>query len=353
MLIPSPSLKTFFYDLNGLPLSGGKLYTYIAGTNEPQDTYTDNTGLFVNSNPIVLDAFGGCDIFIKTNSDELGNIENAYKFELFDKNGVLQWTEDNIVSLRGAKGTATGLPGADGEKGDDGAVGVGKPGKQGQKGNTGPRGKNGSKTIFWRTNGDYTFIVPANVYEIEYIMGGAGGGWHLDVYSYLPQVGDVASGTAGQIINGKITVSPGDIINIKIGKGGIASENPTLAMGENTYFEGETVTRITASGGYHGNSHNIRDNGRYHQKMNPLIIINTYEGYPINIKPIAVFGETAAPFGQGGNFYSYQDPNARGNCASGGTSVPFLITATTLGISDFGRGGDGIIQFTFLEENNE
>ena len=33
-----------FLDNNGLPLSGGKIYTYIAGTTTPLATYTTNLG---------------------------------------------------------------------------------------------------------------------------------------------------------------------------------------------------------------------------------------------------------------------------------------------------------------------
>lgn len=47
-----------FYDLNGDPLSGGKVYTYLAGTTTPTATYTDQGGLTQCSNPIILDSAG-------------------------------------------------------------------------------------------------------------------------------------------------------------------------------------------------------------------------------------------------------------------------------------------------------
>ena len=47
-----------FFDNNGIPLSGGLLYTYSAGTTTPSATYTTNSGSTANSNPIVLDASG-------------------------------------------------------------------------------------------------------------------------------------------------------------------------------------------------------------------------------------------------------------------------------------------------------
>jgi len=42
----------------GVPLSGGKINTYAAGTTTPIATYTDNTGATPNANPIILDSTG-------------------------------------------------------------------------------------------------------------------------------------------------------------------------------------------------------------------------------------------------------------------------------------------------------
>lgn len=47
-----------FFDNNGDPLTGGKLYTYAAGTTSPQATYTSAAGVSAHSNPIILDAGG-------------------------------------------------------------------------------------------------------------------------------------------------------------------------------------------------------------------------------------------------------------------------------------------------------
>ena len=47
-----------FFDNNGNPLAGGKLYTYEAGTTIPQTAYVDNTGNTPHSNPIILDSAG-------------------------------------------------------------------------------------------------------------------------------------------------------------------------------------------------------------------------------------------------------------------------------------------------------
>jgi hypothetical protein len=47
-----------FLDNNGNPLSGGKIYTYAAGTVTPQATFTGRDGFTANTNPIILDAAG-------------------------------------------------------------------------------------------------------------------------------------------------------------------------------------------------------------------------------------------------------------------------------------------------------
>ena len=69
------------------PLAGGLLYTYIAGTSTPQNTYTSSTLGTANANPVVLDSTGSADVW-------LGNA--SYKFILQDSLAVVQWTEDNV-----------------------------------------------------------------------------------------------------------------------------------------------------------------------------------------------------------------------------------------------------------------
>lgn len=47
----------FFTD-DGSVLSGGKIYTYAAGTTTPRTTYTSSSGIVANANPIILDSDG-------------------------------------------------------------------------------------------------------------------------------------------------------------------------------------------------------------------------------------------------------------------------------------------------------
>jgi hypothetical protein len=84
-LAPTPKLQ--FFDLNGAPLSGGKLYTYAAGTTTPLASYTDSTGNIANTNPIILDSRGEANVWLAGAS---------YKFALYDSTNVLIWTVDNI-----------------------------------------------------------------------------------------------------------------------------------------------------------------------------------------------------------------------------------------------------------------
>ena len=57
-LSPVGGVAAQFFDNSGYPLTGGKLYTYAAGTTTPAATYTSSNGATAHSNPIVLDAAG-------------------------------------------------------------------------------------------------------------------------------------------------------------------------------------------------------------------------------------------------------------------------------------------------------
>ena len=57
-LSPVGGVAAQFFDNNGNPLTGGKLYSYAAGTTTPQTTYTTNVGTVARTNPIILDSAG-------------------------------------------------------------------------------------------------------------------------------------------------------------------------------------------------------------------------------------------------------------------------------------------------------
>jgi hypothetical protein len=102
----------FFTD-SGVILTGGKLYTYAAGTTTPIVTYTSNTGVTPNTNPIILDAAGRVPQQIWLTPNLL------YKFVLYDASDVLVWSEDNIPGAADLDGFIADLANAsDPAKGD-------------------------------------------------------------------------------------------------------------------------------------------------------------------------------------------------------------------------------------------
>ena len=81
------------FDNNGVPLAGGKLYTYAAGTTTPATTYTSSSGLVTNANPIILDSAGRV-------SEQVWLTSTAsYKFTLATALDVTLWTKDNISGI--------------------------------------------------------------------------------------------------------------------------------------------------------------------------------------------------------------------------------------------------------------
>ena len=94
LLSPVGGVAAQFFTNAGVPLSGGKIYTYAAGTSTPQATYTTGLGNIQHSNPIVLDAAG------RVPTGEIWLTDGlSYKFVLKDANDVLIATYDNIVGI--------------------------------------------------------------------------------------------------------------------------------------------------------------------------------------------------------------------------------------------------------------
>lgn len=84
------------FDNSGLPLTGGLVYTYAAGTTTPKATYTDSTGGTPNANPVVLDSAGRAAIWLG---------DGGYKFVIKTSAGATISTVDNVG---GAVSTAYG-----------------------------------------------------------------------------------------------------------------------------------------------------------------------------------------------------------------------------------------------------
>lgn len=102
-------LPVFQFNQDGIPLVGGKLFTYINNTTTKQATYTDYTGQTTNTNPIVLDDNGQCSVwlvegatytFTLSPADDTDPPTNPY----WTRNGI---TGINDLSQEGATGPVT------------------------------------------------------------------------------------------------------------------------------------------------------------------------------------------------------------------------------------------------------
>lgn len=101
-LSPVGGVAAQFFDNNGNPLTGGKLYSYAAGTTTPVATYTTNAGIVARTNPIILDSAGrvgdGGEIWLDS--------AVQYKFVLKTALDVLIATWDNVWGIGSAGGSA-------------------------------------------------------------------------------------------------------------------------------------------------------------------------------------------------------------------------------------------------------
>ena len=86
----APVFRQRFFDNDGKPLAGGKLYSYQAGTSTPAATYTDESGDTPNTNPVVMDANGYADVWLGGSN---------YKLILKDSSDVELWSVDNVKGL--------------------------------------------------------------------------------------------------------------------------------------------------------------------------------------------------------------------------------------------------------------
>lgn len=103
-LMPTP--KQQFFSNAGLPLAGGKVYTYDVGTTNPRVTYSDAAGTVPQANPVVLNARGEPNTAIYWS----GN----YDVQVYDALGSLIYTVTDfqtpvlINNLSGITGPTTG-----------------------------------------------------------------------------------------------------------------------------------------------------------------------------------------------------------------------------------------------------
>lgn len=93
-LSPIGGVAAQFFDNSGNVLSGGKIFTYAAGTTTPQATYTSSSGATPLANPIILDAAG------RVPTGEIWLTDGSqYKFIIKTSTDVQIGSYDNIVGI--------------------------------------------------------------------------------------------------------------------------------------------------------------------------------------------------------------------------------------------------------------
>jgi len=93
-----------FFTNTGIPLDGGFIYTYQAGSSTPLTTYTTSAGTIANTNPIQLGTSG-------RPPQEIWLTEGfSYKFILTDSANVQIATYDNLYGILGTSASTNPIP---------------------------------------------------------------------------------------------------------------------------------------------------------------------------------------------------------------------------------------------------
>lgn len=116
-----PAFCQQFFDRNGKPLSGGRLYTFEAGTRTSIVTYKTigaTTSANRNTNPIVLDSAGYANLVLE--------VGKSYRLVLTDRFGVVIKEWDNVTASSSGEGGGCGTEYTAGEgiKIDDNVIGL-------------------------------------------------------------------------------------------------------------------------------------------------------------------------------------------------------------------------------------
>jgi len=91
---PMPVPRQPFLSDSGIPLAGGKLYSFLAGTSTAEPIYSDAALTVAHPNPAVLDSAGRIQAFLDPNK--------AYKFRVETAAGATVYTADNIAGVPSA-----------------------------------------------------------------------------------------------------------------------------------------------------------------------------------------------------------------------------------------------------------
>jgi hypothetical protein len=88
ILVPVPQ----FCDADGNPYAGGTIATYVTGTSTPKETWLDPDRVALNTNPIVLDSAGRCQMWG----------DGDYRLILRDALGNLIWDQPSTTIVSAA-----------------------------------------------------------------------------------------------------------------------------------------------------------------------------------------------------------------------------------------------------------
>lgn len=97
----APICNDQLIDVNGDPLVGGQIETYLAGSTTPAQTYTDDSGSVTQANPIILNSLG----YTPNPIWLTGGV--SYKFVIKNAAGVIQRTVDDIAGVNDASVSQT------------------------------------------------------------------------------------------------------------------------------------------------------------------------------------------------------------------------------------------------------
>lgn len=99
VLAPVPQLQ--FFDQTGLPLAFGCVFTSQSGTTNPLATYTDNSGVTQNQNPVILSAGGSANIWLQAGV--------SYSFRVKSTGGSNCFSGSTLYTVNGIGGGASTL----------------------------------------------------------------------------------------------------------------------------------------------------------------------------------------------------------------------------------------------------
>ena len=83
----------------GLPLAGGKIYTYVSDTSIPKPVYYDSALSQPTPNPLILDSAGYCPQFFMESG--------SYTFHVTDANNVVIATRNEVLGAASSGGTTS------------------------------------------------------------------------------------------------------------------------------------------------------------------------------------------------------------------------------------------------------